>query len=161
MFENLSKKISETGRAVGDRTKQVAETAKLSYKVNEELRALDELYAALGKAYFEANGADENGPFAEKCGEIAEKAKAVEAFKAELNALKGVCVCQECGAEVPLEYDFCGKCGAKVIKPEPPQPETEETAEEADFTDDTGAAEETPADVEVTFEETASDDDAD
>ena len=28
-------------------------------------------------------------------------------------------ICQNCGAEVDSENDFCGKCGAKIVKPEP------------------------------------------
>lgn len=126
MFENISKKITETGKAVGDKTKQVAEAAKLSYKVNEEYRAAEELYTALGKAYFEAEGENAEGPFYDKCKEIADKLKAAECLKAELNAIKGVVVCDACGAEVPYEYDFCGKCGAKITKPEPPKPAEDE-----------------------------------
>lgn len=159
MFENIGKKISETGKAVGDRTKQVAEAAKLSYKVNEELRAVGELYAELGKAYFDAEGANADGPFFDKCREIAEKLKSAECLKAELNALKGVCICQECGAEIPIENDFCGKCGAKLVKPEPPKPaEDEEEACEADFGEDTGA-DEADAEEAVFEEEKSAEDD--
>ena len=34
MFENLGKKLSETGKAIGDKTKQVSETTQLSYKIS-------------------------------------------------------------------------------------------------------------------------------
>ncbi|MEX1307093.1 MAG: zinc ribbon domain-containing protein, partial [Eubacteriales bacterium] len=40
-----------------------------------------------------------------------------------VKALKGNVVCQNCGAESKVGADFCGKCGAKLEKPEMPEPE--------------------------------------
>ena len=134
MFESISKKISETGKAVGDKTKQVAEVAKLSYKVNEELRKAEELYAELGKAVYETEKDNTESVFYAKISEITDKLAKADTLKAELNALRGVVICEKCGAEVPLENDFCGKCGAKVEKPEPAPVEEEKF--DYDFSED-------------------------
>jgi len=149
MFENLSKKITETCKVVGDKTNQVAESAKLSYKYNEELRVVNDMYTALGKAYYDTWGQDADGIFYDKCRAISEKLASAEAIKAELNAIKGVVICGNCGAEVPIDYDYCGKCGAKLVKPEPPAAEPESFDEEI-TEEKEEPAEEEPAPAEDT-----------
>ena len=50
-------------------------------------------------------------------------------MKSQILAIKGMVKCQDCGAECPFEDTYCGKCGAKLEKPEPPV-EEEVPAEE-------------------------------
>ena len=137
MFENLNEKITKTGKAVEGKTKKIAESAKLSYKVSEEKRALEQLFTALGKACYKAESENSESVYADSCAEINEKITKIEEMKAQIRAVKGLVVCDNCGAEVSIENDYCGKCGSKLNKPAPVEetvekPETEPLDEEDD-----------------------------
>ena len=148
-FEEIGKKISQTGKAAGDKAKQVSEIAKLNIKLGTAEKEADELLLMLGKKAYEASKGNADSEFFGECEEIAAKLDSVKEIKAQIHALKGVVICGKCGAEVDLENDFCGKCGAKVEKPEiKPEPEVidheddvdasacgEETAETAEAAD--------------------------
>lgn len=118
-FEEIGKKISQTGKAAGDKAKQVSEIAKLNIKLGTAEKEADELLLMLGKKAYEASKGNADSEFFGECEEIAAKLDSVKEIKAQIHALKGVVICGKCGAEVDLENEFCGKCGAKVEKPEP------------------------------------------
>lgn len=148
-FEEIGKKISQTGKAAGDKAKQVSEIAKLNIKLASAEKEADELLLMLGKKAYEASKGNADSEFFGECEEIAAKLDSVKEIKDQIHALKGVVICGKCGAEVDLENEFCGKCGAKVEKPEiKPEPEVidheddvdasacgEETAETAETAD--------------------------
>lgn len=148
-FEEIGKKISQTGKAAGEKAKQVSEIAKLNIKLGTAEKEADELLLMLGKKAYETSKGNADSEFFGECEEIAAKLDSVKEIKAQIHALKGVVICGKCGAEVDLENEFCGKCGAKVEKPEiKPEPEVidheddvdasacgEETAETAETAD--------------------------
>lgn len=149
MFENLNEKITKTGKAVEGKTKKIAESAKLSYKVSEEKRALEQLFTALGKACYKAESENSESVYADSCAEINEKITKIEEMKAQIRAVKGLVVCDNCGAEVSIENDYCGKCGSKLNKPAPvEEPVEEPETEPLDEVDDAVSAEESEAEVE-------------
>lgn len=138
MFENLGKKLSETGKAIGDKTKQVSEATQLSYKISVAEREKETLFAVLGKSVYEQARSDSLSPYFGKCEEISAKQDEIDEMKKKLDVLKGIVICQSCGAECGKDNDFCGKCGAKLEKPIDPPISTE--------TQNTAPEEEQPAD---------------
>lgn len=138
MFENLGKKLSETGKVISDKTKQVSETTQLSYKISVAEKEKETLFTVLGKSVYEQAKADSLSPYFGKCEEISAKQDEIDEMKKKLDALKGIIICPKCGAECNKDNDFCGKCGAKLEKPiDPPiAAETQEQpAEEASSED--------------------------
>ncbi len=132
-FEEIGKKISQTGKAAGDKAKQVSEIAKLNIKLGTVEKEADELLLMLGKKAYEVSKGNADSEFFGECEEIAAKLDSVKEIKAQIHALKGVVICGKCGAEVDLENDFCGKCGAKVEKPEiKPEPEVIDHEDDVD-----------------------------
>ena len=137
MFENFVETLTNTGKNGG-------EFVKLNYKVLSAQKSLDDLYNQIGRLFVEENGATcTEGEIGELTQQAAAKAVEIESLKAQLRMIRGVVVCENCGAEVDAENDFCGKCGTKLVKPEPP---VEEPAEEV--TDDEATVE-----VEVVVDE--------
>lgn len=126
MFEKFVETINNTGKAVGEKARQGSDIAKASIKITAEEKALTDIYTEIGKLYFDNH---KDNPCCEEmkalCDKAAEKIASLEGLKAQVRAIKGVNVCANCGADVPLENDFCGKCGAKIDRPEP-APETPE-----------------------------------
>lgn len=130
-FKDVSKKISEAGKVVGDKSKQITESANLSYKISTAEREMEELYAVLGKLVYEEEKGKADSAYFSKCEEISAKQDEITDLKSKKNALSGVVICQNCGAEVSKDNEFCGKCGARIIKPVSEPVSTEETASES------------------------------
>ena len=156
MFEKFAETINNAGKAVGEKTKLGTDVVKANFKISSEERALNELYLEIGKTYYDNNL---DNPCCETMKElfdkVSEKKASIEALKEHVRKIKGVLLCQNCGAEVDSENDYCGKCGAHLEKPEPPVEETADDlvvvvdADEPADDDDTApeaAAEEKPSD---------------
>ena len=123
MFENFEK-FAETLSNTG---KNGIDFGKLSYKAATEQKALNDLYNRIGRKFVEDNkDVAVDGELGEIKAQAVAKAQEIEALKAQIRMLRGVVVCENCGAEVDAENDYCGKCGTKLVKPEPPVEETED-----------------------------------
>ncbi|MBP1534700.1 MAG: zinc ribbon domain-containing protein [Ruminococcus sp.] len=132
-FDKVSEAITATGKTVGDKTKMGTDIVKLSYKLSTEQKNLSDIFTEIGKAYYEeSKDAPQSDALVQLVSEATVKSAEIEGIKEQIRQIKGVTVCPNCGADVPLEYDFCGKCGTKIERPEPPAEETEETVEETD-----------------------------
>ena len=127
MFENFEKfaeTISNTG-------KNGIDFGKLSYKAVAEQKALHDLYTQIGKAFVDQNkDIVIDGELGELKAQAVAKAQEIETLKAQIRMIRGVVVCENCGAEVDAENDYCGKCGTKLVKPEPPAEETDEITDD-------------------------------
>ena len=113
-FNNLGKKISQTSQNAVEKTKIFTATTKLNFDINEAKNQISEYYRQIGEIYF-ANY--QNNPSAELLDlvvKIKEKLSEIEKMTAQIVELKGVTICPQCGAEVPADTSFCGKCGCKV-----------------------------------------------
>ncbi len=128
-FKDMGKKVTEAGKVVGDKSKQIAEATKLGYKISAAEREKEELFTVLGKLVYEEEKGKAEFAFFSKCEEISAKQDEIDDLKAKKNALNGVVVCSSCGAEQSGENDYCCKCGTKLEKPVPAPVET--SAEEA------------------------------
>ena len=124
VFEKISKTISDTGKVVSEKTKQVGEVARLNSKIVSSEHTISENYTILGKYYYDnyKNNPDEGA--AEAVNSITAAFDAIHEMRAQILSIKGVVKCQSCGCECPIENSYCGKCGAHLEKPEPPVEET-------------------------------------
>ena len=143
ILKKLGETITETGKTVGEKTKQVGNVAKLNAKIISSEHSISDNYTILGKYYYDTYKNNPDEEIAETVNSITASIDAIDEMKNQILAIKGLVKCQSCGAGCPFEDDFCGKCGAKLEKPEPPVEEEEEIAEEAEAEEET--AEETPA----------------
>ncbi|MBP0955944.1 MAG: zinc ribbon domain-containing protein [Oscillospiraceae bacterium] len=132
MFEKFVETLNNTGKAVTEKTKQGTDIVKANLKITTEERELNDLFLEIGKMYYKNNRenpcCDQMKELFEK---VSEKEAAVEDLKNKVRALKGVVICQNCGAEVGDDNTFCGKCDAKIERPEPVEA-VEETKEISD-----------------------------
>lgn len=125
-FEKISKNITDTGKVVTEKTKQVSESAKLNSKIVSSENTISTNYTILGKYYYENFKETPAEEVAEACNAITAANEAIVTMKAQLLSIKGLVKCTACGAECPIDNNFCGKCGAALEKPEPAPAEEEE-----------------------------------
>lgn len=132
IFKKIGDTITETGKSVGEKTKQVSSVAKFNAKIIASEHSVSENYTILGKFYYDTFKNDPADEVAETVNSITASLETIAEMKSQILAIKGMVKCQECGAECPFEDTYCGKCGAKLEKPEPPAEESsvEETSAE-------------------------------
>lgn len=115
-FSNFGKKISNVGQETVKRTKEIAEISKLSNKIKDEEKKIDGLYTELGKKYFTLYARNQVAEIKDICSCITESLQVLEAMKKELQLIKGIKICSNCGTEQDNTVAYCSKCGAKLVE---------------------------------------------
>ncbi|MBE6605497.1 MAG: zinc-ribbon domain-containing protein [Ruminococcaceae bacterium] len=111
-FRPVGEKLSESGKKAVDKTKELAQIAKLSLSVNEEEKKITEMFANIGREYVERFANDEDRILPEVIAEIFEAKKRVEKLNERIRELKGETLCSSCKAKMDDGAKFCPECGA-------------------------------------------------
>lgn len=138
-FDELGKKISQAGQTAVQKTKEMADVAKLNSSISDEEKRIEDSYREIGKLYDSLHGSNPEVDFAALIASIRDSEVKIAGYKQQIKDIKGVVCCEKCGAEVSQNASFCSACGApmpvvKPVEPEtaeetPVQPETAETVE--------------------------------
>lgn len=118
IFKKITETITETGKNVGEKTKQVGNTAKLNARIMSSERSVSENYTLIGKYYYDTYKNNPDEEIAETVNAVTAALNTIDDLKGQVLALKGRVKCTQCGASCPLDDCFCGKCGAVLEKPE-------------------------------------------
>lgn len=118
-LDDMSKKITDAGRATAQKGKEVADIAKLRSQISEEQKKLREVYEQIGKRYVEEFGDSPAETFAADMDAVKLSQDKIEECQKKIAEIKGVAKCPKCGAEAPSGSAFCSACGAKMPEPEP------------------------------------------
>lgn len=113
-FDDLGKKITQTGQGAMQKTKNLGETLKLNGQISDEEKRVNDLFYQIGKSYFEQHSNDAEAFLIPMIEGIKASKKNIISLHEQLRELKGVSNCPKCGGEVPLNAPFCGTCGCNV-----------------------------------------------
>ena len=117
-WDQLGKKVSDAGKGVAQQTKNLTEIARLTSVIDTEEKMVAQSYTQIGKTYYENH---KNDPDAECAAQIALVNKSLEKiaqWREQIQRIKGIVKCPQCGAEIPYGSQFCGVCGTKIVRPE-------------------------------------------
>jgi hypothetical protein len=87
-LDDLGKKMTNIASAAADKSKQVAESAKLNILITQEEIELKKLYQSLGKLYYEENYPGVETPYDETCIKIATSLKTIDNYMHKKEKLK-------------------------------------------------------------------------
>ena len=109
-------KLSGATKGVSDMSKAASDTGNLKKKIMYEQERIQEVMLEIGKQYYANPKAD----LTNLCADIDDRKRRINSMKSELQALKGVRVCSNCGTKFDDKYtfEFCGKCGTKLATEE-------------------------------------------
>ena len=128
-LKEFSKQFSSKARTASEKTREVAEAARLSDRLRQEEAALDALYARYGRASYAArDGRGSADALKELALRIQAKTLEVEELTAARDAALAMKRCMNCGAIFSREARFCSACGKKLPE-EAPRPEPVEMGE--------------------------------
>lgn len=115
VFNNLTKKVSETAKAAAKKSGDIVEMTKLNMSIGTEEDKIKKTYAEIGKKIYDlfAAGAEIPEDVKEQCEAIGTYEKNIEELKQKILEYKNIKVCASCGFELDSQAMFCSKCGAK------------------------------------------------
>jgi len=126
-FEKVGETLSVKGKEAVKKAKEMADISNLSVQISSQEKIINKLYAELGKAYFELHREEEDGPYASQFREIKSASEKIQELKGEINKIKGVKTCENCGADMDADAAYCPGCGTKASAEEPArEPEVDE-----------------------------------
>ena len=73
-----------------------------------------ELYATVGKQFFEANRGDVPQEYSESFSQLEETLRRLDNMDARRKFLNGIVVCTNCKADNGVELSFCASCGTRL-----------------------------------------------
>lgn len=128
-FDAISRKVSQAGAEAVKKTKEVAESTKLSLAIESEKRQLDDLYKELGMKYYVTAGEAPAEQLAEIVGRIRAVCDKIADLEEQQRVIRGQGKCPHCGKVVDSGVKFCSFCGGKVEEA-PAAPAAEQPAAE-------------------------------
>ncbi|MGN0161178.1 MAG: zinc-ribbon domain-containing protein [Lachnospiraceae bacterium] len=75
---------------------------------------ITECYTELGRQFYEKETGNAKQNFPEIAERITERKDKISEIRKQINLIKGIVICEHCGAEVKNTHTFCHECGHKM-----------------------------------------------
>lgn len=113
-WDDLKGSLFAAGRDVSQKAKEVSEVAKLKMDIHTKEDFVEKQYAALGRAYYEANKNNVSEKDAAQFRVIGEAIEEIKRMNQQVLDIQGVIQCPNCGKKLPIGTSFCSDCGTKM-----------------------------------------------
>ena len=112
-FNKLGDSIQNVGKEASKKAKDLSGTVTLNSQIKETETQLERIYKLIGEKYYMAYREEAAERFPEENDELIKLQNKLEEDKKQLRALKGLKVCQNCGAEIELSVLHSPMCGTE------------------------------------------------
>jgi hypothetical protein len=137
VFEDVVVKAKAAVDVAGKKTGEFVEIAKLKIAASEITGELKKKYQELGRLAYDA--AKNNSNIQEKTNlavtEIDELFVKLSIVNAQIDIIKSIIRCPECGGSNSMEAAFCSNCGQKFEKTEDSEAEKEDAGDTEEDTE--------------------------
>lgn len=116
-FEQLGKTINDASDSLKRKTQNFTEVNSLEKQVHSNQSVIQNMYAEIGRAYYEAHKEDAQNDYAEQCRMITDAFNQIAQLQDQIRIKKGIQLCPNCGAQLAPGSVFCAGCGAQVTQP--------------------------------------------
>ena len=113
-FEGLGKKITKSGQEAAQKAKNMAETVRLNGLISDEEKRIKYLFSQIGQLYYETFGEEPEECFMQFIADINDAKAKIKVHSDQINQIKGVATCDNCGGTVPNNAPFCSSCGSPI-----------------------------------------------
>ena len=116
IFGRLGNAISDASKELAKKTKETADTSKLSLKVSGEKSTLKKKYEVLGQVYYKQHieGNVEDVEIDAICNSVKKTIDRIKDYNKEIQKIKGVPICFMCGKGISDQIFFCNHCGHRT-----------------------------------------------
>lgn len=131
-FNKLGDVITDNGKKVAQKAKEVSELTKLNGQLTIEENRKNTAFLAVGKRFFEESTGEVSTEYISDFSVINEANANIEEIKNQIKLIKKIYYCPNCGASMSINVSFCSSCGSKVKQPDrPKEDEVKQEKEEA------------------------------
>lgn len=115
-WDNMGQKVSETTTKAMQKVKEMSNVAKLNSMISEEETKINNIYYQIGKLYTVMYSYNHEEEFATMIAALREADEKIRSYRQQIQDIKGVVHCLQCGAEVQVGVAFCSSCGVPMLK---------------------------------------------
>ncbi len=113
-FDEFGKMVSEAGQKTLQKTKEMSDVGRLNSLIAEQEKLIEKQYCEIGKLYAVLHRNDCETDFSGMMNVLIGAEERICSYQKEIQDVKGVCICENCGAEVPKDVAFCSACGVAM-----------------------------------------------
>lgn len=114
LLDELSRTLTDMGREAAQKTKDVVDVLQLKAQVGSERAKLRDLYATIGKAYFEQHRDKAKTKYGPVCAQIQSALDKIADMEAKISKMENTVTCSACGAVLGKDAVYCSKCGVPL-----------------------------------------------
>jgi len=114
LFDEVGRKLVETGQIAAQKTRGMTDTMKLNSMISDEERSIKDAFYQIGKKYCEAFGRNPDKIFAQLVAGVRDSMVKIQEYTDQIKQIKGIVNCPTCGSEVSYESPFCSSCGSPM-----------------------------------------------
>lgn len=128
-FEQLGKKLTDTGQNVARQTKNLADVTQLNNAISEREKKVSQLLLCIGQAYYERHKNDSAAEELSLIEEVNSLQAEIAQNREKIKQIKGIVKCPNCGAKAVHDavlpetsaedagnVRYCPNCHAAVAK---------------------------------------------
>ena len=113
-FDKLTNTINSTGKGVEQKAKMISGTVKLNGQIKELNEAIQEHMRRVGELYYKKqDGMCDDPEIQDLFDKITKSKKEIKSAESQIETLKGIYRCKNCGAEMRITDNYCMMCGTK------------------------------------------------
>lgn len=114
-LSDLGKKVSLTAQEVAKQAKESVEISRQEISIADENRKINGIFQQIGKLYYELHADNCEEAFSDFVSQIKDCENRIAQYKEQIDRVKGVKKCPQCGGDSPLEAKFCNSCGYHFV----------------------------------------------
>ncbi|MCI7106682.1 MAG: zinc ribbon domain-containing protein [Lachnospiraceae bacterium] len=115
-FDEVGKKITDVSQETIQKTKNMADTAKMNSAIAEEEQKIKLASEQIGRIYVQKYRENPEPEFADYVKQVIIAEQKIAELKHTIQELKGMVSCPQCRAMVDKEAMFCPLCGSAMPK---------------------------------------------
>ena len=121
IFDDLGKKVKDAGHKSVQKTREISEISQINTMISQAESSINRTYFEIGKTYVSLHSEDSEEALASMVSSVIKLENEIEKYKKQIQQIRGIQVCSQCGAELLRGSAFCSSCGAPVPKIQKPQ----------------------------------------
>lgn len=120
-WQKLEQKATVTTVKAMQKARDFSDVAKYTTMLADEEKKINDLYLRMGQLYAALYANNPAEPFIELFQQLKEANQKKEEYQRQIQEIKGMRKCPQCGADVPSNSAFCSNCGKGMTSNTPGQ----------------------------------------
>ncbi len=114
LLDNIGKKVTNASQNTVQDTKKMIEIARINSAISQEENKKSNIYCQIGQLYANLHENDYENEFMGLIGNLVDIEQKISNYKEQIQEIKGIQHCENCGAELQRGVAFCSLCGKEM-----------------------------------------------